>query len=107
MKNFITDGIIIHIPSVLIEITSLQEIRENCFAYCKSLKTIKFPNSFTNLSSNAFLEFAVEEIEFESLNNENFTIIPDNAFYCARSLRIIEIPLLLKASEIKHLQKLI
>ena len=72
--------------------SSLDSIGETCFQNCTKLRTITFPSAFKTLSNQGFMYSAVEEIIFESLDNDAFTIIPDNAFYYATKLSKISIP---------------
>ena len=70
----------------------LKSIAANCFQYCTNLRNISFPMNFTSLSEYSFYESGVYEIVFNNLENQDFTIIPDRAFFCAQSLTIIHIP---------------
>ena len=71
---------------------SLESIGEYCFAGCSALHNLAFPPVFTYLSGNCFYESGLYEIYFNSSDNPYFTSIPDSAFYCSRSLTIVNIP---------------
>ena len=64
----------------------------NLKKYFKLRQDLTFPSVFSQLAGNCFYESGIYEIYFNCTDNQEFITIPDSAFYCARSLTIVNIP---------------
>jgi Listeria-Bacteroides repeat domain (List_Bact_rpt). len=71
--------------------STLEEIREDAFAYAKSLKTVTSIDAVKTIGARAFLESSLESINLPA-DNPDFKILNTSVFNFCQNLTSIEIP---------------